>query len=129
MITWTLDPHAGCCQGAITDNETGRTLPVQTDWDFPGVARSFGWATEFVQCCPECDVVHLSPEDIHTHGFPVEWRCPNCGRENTTPCPHETTDGTVDCDCGMTASDFISLAREWLDAHHGETAEDPGYFT
>ncbi len=28
---------------------TGRTLPVQTDWDYPAIAMNFGW-----EPCPFC---------------------------------------------------------------------------
>ena len=27
----------------VTDLESGRDIFVQTDWDFPGLASSFGW--------------------------------------------------------------------------------------
>jgi len=128
MITWNTNVDAPCCPGEIVDDDTGRTVLIQTDWDFPGVASTFGWSTEFVQRCPECGVVHLDPDEIYTKGFPVEWRCPKCHQNRTTPCPHETTDGSVDCDCGMAASAFIAAAREWLDNHDGATVENPGYF-
>ena len=37
------------------------------------------------------------------------------------------TDGTIDC-AHQTAGEIIEEAREFLDEHIGETAEDPGYF-
>lgn len=43
-------------------------------------------------------------------------------------CDHSGTDGTVDCNCGLTASDFIQAARAWIDDNDGAEAEDPGYF-
>lgn len=44
-------------------------------------------------------------------------------------CRHSGTDGTVDCpNCGATASEFISAARQWLDDNDGAEADDPGYF-
>jgi hypothetical protein len=44
-------------------------------------------------------------------------------------CAHEKTDGTVDCpDCGVSKSDFIIAARNWLDENGGATVDDPGYF-
>jgi hypothetical protein len=80
-------------------SDDGQTVLVQTDWDFPATAETFGWSTRNVQVCPECD------------------------------CDHNGTDGTVDCpDCGIKAGDFIDAAREWLDNNDGVTAEDPGYF-
>jgi hypothetical protein len=60
---------------------------IQTDWDFPGVASTFG----YVPC--------------------------SCGK----------TDGTIDCD-HKTASQMISEAQDYLDAHIGKVVEDPGYF-
>lgn len=60
---------------------------VQTDWDWPGLASSFGW----IAC--------------------------KCGR----------TDGTVDC-AHRKAGAMIADARDYLEAHDGESIEDPGYF-
>ena len=59
--------------------------------------------------CPDCD------------GCPDTVECPDC-------CPHDGTDGTVDCDCGVKAITFIQHAQAWLDDHEGESFEDPGYF-
>ena len=98
-ITWNTEVNAPCCPGEIVNGD-GRSVLVQTDWDFPSVAGSFGWSPNFVQVCDEP------------------------GRY----CDHDGTDGTVDCSCGVTAGDFISAARGWLDDHDGATVEDPGYF-
>jgi hypothetical protein len=38
------------------------------------------------------------------------------------------TDGTVDCE-HKSATQMICEAREYLDDHIGDVAEDPGYFT
>lgn len=85
-ITLDTDPDdAPCCIKLETDD--GRSILIQTDWDYPGVASSFGW----VAC--------------------------ECG----------DTDGTVDC-AHKKAGEMISDARAFLDAHDGETIEDPGYF-
>ena len=43
-------------------------------------------------------------------------------------CDHDSTDGTIDCTCGVTASQFITEAAEWLSASIGAEAEDSGYF-
>jgi hypothetical protein len=67
--------------------DDGRDTLIQTDWDYPGVASTFGWS----------------------------------------PCSCGMTDGTVDCP-HRTASEMIAEAREFLDAHIGATADDPGYF-
>ena len=69
---------------------------VQTDWDYPGFATSFGWDVNSVQ------------------------------REGQN-CDH-ASDGTVDCKCGVTASEFISAAYDFLADNDGLTVDDPGYF-
>ena len=100
MIMWNTDVNAPCCPGEIVDQETGKTVLVQTDWDYPGVASTFGWSLRDVQQ-PDRD----------------------------EPCNHDRIDGTVDCeDCGLTASDFIGAAEEWLSDNDGVEADDPGYF-
>ena len=74
----------------------GATVFVQTDYDFPGVARTFGWS----------------------------------GPRTRKGCRHDGTDGTVDCrGCGLTASEMIGMAAEYLDriADSGRSVEDPGY--
>lgn len=127
QITWNTEVNAPCCPGEIIA-EDGRTVLIQTDWDYPGVAGSFGWSTQLVQHCPECGVVHVDRDDVHSRGYPVEFNCPDCRRLCINPCPHQTTDGTVDCDCGMPAGEFIDAARDWLESNDGATASDPGYF-
>jgi hypothetical protein len=78
--------------------DDGRSLLVQTDWDYPGVASTFGWSIRAVQ-------------QAHVR------------------CDHRGTDGTVKCPaCGLTAADFITDARAFLDDNIGVTADDPGYF-
>lgn len=97
-ITLEANPSdAPCCIKIVA--EDGRDILVQTDWDWPGVASTFGWSTRNV----------LSQ---HTPG------CDHCG-----------TDGTVDCpECQVPASRFIESARAWIDDNDGAEAEDPGYF-
>jgi hypothetical protein len=76
-------------------------LLVQTDYDYPGVASTFGW-------------------DIRASRGASGW----------DSCPHDGTDGTVACPfCGRTASAFINDAGDYLDDHIGASVEDPGYFT
>jgi len=72
----------------VVRSETGASLLVQIDWDFAGLANTFGWV----------------------------------------PCFCGDTDGTIDCP-HRTASEMFCEAREYLDRHLGESAEDPGYFT
>lgn len=74
---------------------------VQADWDFPGLAQSLGWSLLRVQRDRDGNVVHLK----------------RVSRDHSkVRCQHSGTDGTITCpDCGITASDFISAAAEWLD--------------
>jgi hypothetical protein len=121
MITWDTDVNAPCCPGQIV-NDDGRTVLIQTDWDYCGVATTFGWPTRNIQRCPACGKVQE-----------VSWKgndqlCENCDAR-WKACDHNYTDGTVDCpDCGIKATDFITAAREYLDNNDGATADDPGYF-
>ena len=118
MITWNTGVDAPCCPGEIVA-EDGRSILIQTDWDFPGVANCFGWSTRLVQRCLQCDgIADIMPDG---HALCCETWAPECD--------HDPTDGTVDCpDCGVTASEFIAAAGAWLQEHDGATADDPGYF-
>jgi hypothetical protein len=85
--------------------DDGRDTLVQLDYDYPGVAGTFGW----------------SPQTVQVQGR---------GYHGLAPCDHRGTDGTIDCpDCGISALALITDAAEYLDDHDGATAEDPGYFT
>ena len=97
-ITWKTDANDHSLPGEIVD-ESGRSILIQTDFDYPAAATAFGWSVRQVQRCPEDGL-----------------------------CDHEHTDGTIDCPCGVTALDFISAAGDWLRDHDGETVDDPGYF-
>jgi hypothetical protein len=79
--------HEGDFDTFLVAAEDGRDLLVQMDFDFPGLASTFGWS----------------------------------------PCSCGATDGTVDC-AHQTASEMIAEARDFLSAHVGDTADDPGYF-
>lgn len=99
-ITWDTDINAPCCPGQIVA-EDGQNILVQTDWDFCGVASSFGWSIT--------EVGNLDSD--------------------FSDCEHSGTDGTINCpDCGMSVDRFIEAAREWLDDNDGATVDDPGYF-
>jgi len=83
--------------------QDGQDLLVQTDYDFPSLATTFGW-----------DITSV----------------PGRRGLRDVRCRHDSTDGTIGCaDCGTTASEFIDAARSWLDDHDGAIAEDPGYFS
>lgn len=79
--------------------DESRSVLVQTDWDYPGLASNLGWV----------------PRNAAT-------------RAQNRRCDHSSTDGTVDCACGLTASRMIGSARDWIDARIGRTFPDPGYF-
>lgn len=74
-------------------------LLVQTDYDFPSIARDLGWNLTRVQRDKQGKVRHLL-------------------RASRRGCQHIGTDGTVDCrDCGVTASAFIEAAADFLDSY------------
>ena len=129
QITWNTDVNAPCCPGEII-GDNGRSVLVQTDWDYPGVAGSFGWSLIQVQRCPDCGGIADGP--VPNHGDLAH--CPHCDhawgeREEGPFCEHDGTDGTVDCpECGVSASQFIAAAGEWLRENDGVTVDDPGYF-
>ena len=126
QITWNTDVNAPCCPGEILADD-GRSVLVQIDWDFPGVAQTFGWNLRSVQreTCDQCG--EEMSWSIGVDGAACHGLCPECGDDE--PCDHDGTDGTIDCPaCGMSATAFISAACDWLDDNDGATAEDPGYF-
>lgn len=97
---------APCCVKIIADN--GQDLLIQSDWDFVGIASTFGFSLASVQ------------------GPGREWHLENF---DNPPCQHRKTDGTVVCpDCGVQPGRFIEAAREWLDDNDGAQVEDPCYF-
>lgn len=119
MITWDAYPPAPC-QGQIL-GEDDQSILVQTDWDCPGIATTFGWDKTSIQSCVDCGHVTDDEDEREDH-------CPHCDSTYRN-CDHTFTDGTVDCpDCGLTAGEFIGAAQDWLDDNDGATVEDPGYF-
>jgi hypothetical protein len=86
--------------------DASKSLFVQTDWDYPSIARTFGW-------------------DMST----VKRKSADEEEEESKPCKHNHTDGTVKCrDCGLEPSDFIAAAYDYLSENEGAIADDPGYF-
>ena len=79
----------------------------------------------------------IASKMIHTTGdesvlFQTDWDYPALASAlgwrglRSKKCPHDSTDGTVDCHtCGKTASQFIAEAREWLSDHVGQTFNRP----
>lgn len=118
MSTITLDVSDGLIQ--IVDEARDEAKPVLTDWDYPGVAQTFGWGMRRVQH------QDLHPEDEDS-SVSFDYKGESDGG---FPCCHRHTDGTVDCpDCKVTAINFINAAYEWLCDNDGATADDPGYFS
>jgi hypothetical protein len=144
MITY--ESHRGGY--LVTDLETKKDLLIQTDWNFPGLASNFGWRISAVQRDDDEDLklaytillaisefwetgdapIHKSALLFDDHDKPIAQFI----RQFITSvqcCQHLHSDGTVTCpDCGLTSTDFISAAREWLDDNEGAEAEDPGCF-
>lgn len=106
MIKVTRDPKYAPCgylvmRAPFDKYDEQNTMLFQTDWDFPSLARTFGW-------------------DMSKSHNP-----------NQPSCEHEWTDGTIVChECGMTPIEFISAAIDYLDEILDEKeVEDPGYFS
>jgi predicted RNA-binding Zn-ribbon protein involved in translation (DUF1610 family) len=116
-------------------NDDGRDILIQTDWDYPGTANTFGWSTAVVQKCGDCGKIIITTDDI-AGGLGEVFHCEDCEgiEEDKHPplqqrCDHLGTDGTVDCKaCGITNSEFLQAAGDWLSSNIGAQAEDPGYF-
>lgn len=97
QITLDSNPSdAPCCIKIIADN--GQDKLIQSDWDWPSIASTFGFSLTLVQRRnKECD---------------------HSGTDGTIRCP----------ECGIQPGEFIQAAREWMDNNDGAQAEDPGYF-
>lgn len=124
MIRWNTEVHAPCCPGEIINLTDGRSILIQVDWDYPSVATSFGWNMTEVQRCNRCGALNKVPRNDCRVDVYI---CKTCNKEADI-CDHSSTDGTIDCDCGVTASEFIAIAGDWLRQHDGVEVEDPGYF-
>lgn len=74
-----------------------RSVFIQSDWEYAGLARTFGFSLSQVQ-------------------YP------------SRSCPHDATDGTVDCkECGVKVGDFLASAYDYLADNTGKIVDDPGY--
>lgn len=127
MTTIRLSQGAGnspnFCFG-VEDATTGKELAfIQTDWEYPPLARAFGWNMASVQKCHYCGEAF----DADTPGADEDCDENDDGHDRPDGCQHDGTDGTVDCKCGLKAGDFIASAFDWLDAHDGETTECDDY--
>ena len=75
-----------------------------------------------------CCVKVLNEDKSDSVLFQTDWDWPSLASVfGWSSCKCGETDGTVGC-AHKTAGEMISEAREYIDAHDGETAEDPGYF-
>lgn len=70
---------------------------------------------------------HSERDEKHTVLIQTDWDYPGlASRMGWTPCTCDSagsTDGTVDCACGRTASEMIQSAAEWIDSHLDECFE------
>jgi len=87
-------------------SEEERSVFVQTDYEFPAVAGTFGFDLSAVTD-PDADDEEPAAKK----------------------CDHRSTDGSVACkECGLSAGVFIQAAMDFLDSNDGAEADDPGYF-
>lgn len=99
----TVERHAGAF--LIHGRNYGKDgLLVQTDWDYPAVARELGWNMKRVQPAKP-----VKGYEGRMQPARILQRAPANG------CDHRSTDGTVNCECGVAASDFIYAAANYLD--------------
>ena len=108
----------GC---VLLAGHNGKSALIQTDWDFPSVASSFGFSLRSVQKCDICGAITGDHHNV------VVKYCRECEKNVGHICAHSGTDGTVDCACGVTASRFIFEARRFIDDNDGKVCENPGY--
>lgn len=120
---------APCCMRVEQVDGDGSIL-IQQDWDFPSLANTFGWDMQELQKLRKKGDCKHPKFDTDDYDFVMsgELKCCSCGAKHPSPCDHSSTDGTVDCSCGVTASQFIAAAGEWLRNNDGAEADDPGYF-
>ena len=98
-----LDRASGISGYIVTLLGTDKDILVQTDYDYPSLARVFGW-----------DMLETQVMQMGYYGV---------------ICNHLETDGTVNCpQCGLTPTTFINDADTFLSDNLGAIAEDPGYF-
>ncbi len=94
----TVESHYGAFIVRGGDYGRGEGTLVQVDYDFPHLAMDCGWNIRRVQ--------------PGKNGARLLQRAPNRGKG----CDHRWTDGTVGCECGVTASEFIGAAGAYLDS-------------
>ena len=112
--------------------ENGKSILIQSDWEYPSFACLFGAGASddgYESEEPSFTLKHVQKAPIE--GMKTNFGRPTLEREpELEDCEHSCTDGTIDCrDCGVTVSEFITAAHTWLSNNEGAEAEDPGYFT
>ena len=73
--------------------EDGESDLIQSDWDYPSTARTFGWSG-----------VHRGKDGRF---------CNSGATDGTVDCR----------DCGATRTQLLGLAQDYLDAHIGDTVQ------
>lgn len=107
----TIEHH----HGAYLITRRNGTQLVQTDFEYPATAESFGWSIRRVQWrltgkAREGDKGRMTMEHL-SRAF-----CQGSKAQGKR-CAHSGTDGTVDCpECKMPAGMFIQCAAEFLDS-------------
>ena len=76
----SIEPSHGCY--LLTNDQDSRDILIQTDFDFPGVARTFGWSpchsgTDGTVDCPSCkrtasQLISEAAEYLDNNPDPVE---------------------------------------------------------
>lgn len=89
---------------------------IQSDWDYASLACTLGWSVNDIQLCRKCKKELPAFDD-----FDGEVKCEHCRRKKgNVQCEH-SSDGTVDCkECGVTTSQFLSAAYDYLLENDGE---------
>jgi hypothetical protein len=96
-----VESHMG---GYILHKNESENEFYQTDWNWPALATIMGWSVLRVQRRGK-KIVHLTRVMLDSRAR----------HDPDSYCRH-LTDGTVKCNlCGITASDFIRCAGEYLD--------------
>lgn len=99
----------------LSNDETGEDRLIDVDWDYPGLARTFGASLRTLVRAPIGDPEVLSTDE-------------NGQIQRLYWCEHKGTDGTIACpDCGTQPGAFIAAAADYLD-NEPDPVEDPGYF-
>ena len=121
---WLSCATDGPVETALADE---KTLPGDTEADHKQL-RDAGKPARITLLEGDFGTFILEADDGRDVLIQTDWDYPAVASVfGWSPCSCGKTDGTVDCP-HRTASEMIAEAREFLSAHVGDTAEDPGYF-